>query len=108
MLDNSVFGVSLLINLTIISLLMFGLKKYYQNKPKVDKGKKFAYFALSYRRKFWRTIYSIPFLLLVIVFMYFLFSLTPLFIGYVIFVVLLCVVQAYYNYVKWQEEKKSA
>lgn len=106
-MNYSVLWVSLLIILTIISLLMFCLKKYYQNKPKVDKGKKLAYFALSYRRKFWRTIYSIPFLLLVIVFMYFLFGITPLFIGYVIFVVLLCVVQAYYNYVKWQEEKKS-
>ncbi len=107
MMSSSVFWVSLLINLTIISLLTFGLKKYYRNKPKVDKGFKFAYFGLSYRRKFLRTFYSIPFFLLLIVFMYFLLGLSPLFIGYVIFVVIIFIVQVSYNYVKWQEEKKS-
>ena len=106
-MNDSVLWISLLINLIIILGVTIAFKRYYRNKPKVDKGVKFVYFGLSYRRKFWRTIYLIPLILFLIVLLYFLRGVDALFIGYVIFVVIIFIVQAYYNYVKWQEEEKS-
>lgn len=102
-MNNSVLWISLGINLVIILILTIGFRRYYRNKPKVDQGMKIAYYGLSYRRKFWRTIYSLPLFLIFIVPMYFLLDIA-VFIGYVIFTGIVFIIQAYYNYVKWQEE----
>ncbi|WP_341320432.1 ATPase [Solibacillus sp. FSL H8-0523] len=107
-MNDSGLWISLGINLVIILILTIGFRRYYRNKPKVDQGFKIAYYGLSYRRKFWRTIYSLPLLLVYIVLMYFLLGLDALFIGFVIFAGIIFIVQAYYNYVKWQEEEKLA
>ena len=106
-MNNSVLWISLGINLAIILALTIGFRRYYRNKPKVDQGFKIAYYGLSYRRKFWRTINSVPLLLVYIVLMYFLLGIDALFIGFVIFTGIIFIVQASYNYVKWQEEEKS-
>ena len=107
-MNDSGLWFSLLINLVIVSAALIGFRRYYRHKPKVDQGVKFNYFGLSYRRKFWRTIYTLPLLVVYIVLMYFLLGTDALFIGFVIFAGIVFIVQAYYNYVKWQEEEKLA
>lgn len=107
-MNDSGLWFSLAINLVIVLGAIIGFRRYYRDKPKVDKGMKIAYYGLSYRRKFWRTIYSLPVVLVYIVLMYFLLGLDALFIGFVIFVSIIFIVQAFYNYVKWQDEEKLA
>ena len=107
-MNDSGLWFSLLINLVIVLAAIIGFRRYYRHKPKVDQGVKIAYFGLSYRRKFWRTIYSLPLFVIYIGLMYFLLGMDALFFGFVIFTVIVFIVQAYYNYVKWQEEEKSA
>lgn len=105
-MNDSGLWFSIVINLVIVLGAIIGFRRYYRDKPKVDKGVKIAYYGLSYRRKFWRTIYSLPLFLIFIVPMYFLLDIA-VFIGYVIFISIVFIIQAYYNYVKWQEEEKS-
>ena len=93
-------------SLIIVFASLIGFSRYYRHKPKVDQGVKFNYFGLSYRRKFWRTIYTLPLLPLYIGLIYFLEGMGTLFIGFVIFGSIVFIGQAYYNYVKWQEEEK--
>ena len=107
-MNDSGLWFSLMINLVIVLAAIIGFRRYYRHKPKVDQGFKFTYFGLSYRRKFWRTIYTLPLLVVYIVLMYFLLGMDALFIGFVIFAGIVFIVQAYYNYVKWQEEEKLA
>jgi ABC-type sugar transport system permease subunit len=79
---------------------------YYWKKPKVDKGFKFAYYGLSHRRKFWRTIYFIPFACLFIIIILYITGVTKVSVGLVGFYVILIIIQASYNYVKWQNEEQ--
>lgn len=105
---DSTLWITLLISLASILVLTVGMAMFYRNKPKTDKGFKVAYYGLTYRRKFWRTIYSSPIFILLIILMYFLLGFEPLFIGYTIFTVIIFIVQAYYNYVKWKKEETAA
>lgn len=103
---EKLFILSFCINLFIIFIVSFGLHLYYRNKPKVDKGFKFAYFGLSYRRKFWRTIQSIPICVISIGVLFYVIGFSALFIFSTLFITLLLIVQTYYNYTKWQQGKQ--
>ena len=71
---------------------------------KVDKGLEFRYYKLSYRRRFIRTLWLIPWMLLVLFLMHWLgASLFILVLTTVIFTIT-DFVQALYNYKKWKEE----
>jgi len=75
-------------------------------EEKVDKGFELIYFNLSYRRKFIRTLWLIPWMILILCFMYWQgFSLVKLLLFTVIFTVA-CIIQALYNYKKWKVEMK--
>lgn len=73
-------------------------------KEKVDKGFEFNYYNLSYRRRFIRTLWLIPWMVLALCWMCWLdvsiFILVPLAVGFAI----ADFVQALYNYKKWKEE----
>ncbi|MGN7476252.1 ATPase [Solibacillus silvestris] len=88
----------------IISALLIGSYFYYKKKPKVDKGFKFAYYGLSYRRKFLRTMYSIPIYILSLAIIYFAAGFSDFFIFSTTLLAVLLVIQASYNYIKWQKE----
>ena len=87
-------------------IISFGLFLYYRKKPKVDKGFKFNYYALSYRRKFWRTVYSIPLGIPPIVVIYLVLGFSRLFIFIILFFTLLFALQASFNYIMWKRELK--
>lgn len=97
---------SLFIPIVASFITSIGLYLYYRKKTKVDQGFKFAYYALSYRRKFWRTVYSIPICILSIGVIYFTLGFSSLFIFITLFLTILFVIQATYNYVMWQRELK--
>ncbi len=80
------------------------LAKRYDMSQKVDKGIELCYWKLSYRRKFIRTLWIIPFEVIVIsnfctTYQSYIF---PWIIGAVLF--LLSFIQAIYNYKKWKQE----
>ena len=98
---------SIIIPLVVSLITIIGFYLYYRKKPKVDKGFKFAYYALSYRRKFWRTVYSIPICILSIAIIYLTLGFSSLFIFLTLFITISLIIQASYNYVMWQKEKQS-
>ena len=87
-------------------IISIGLYLYYRKKPKVDKGFKFNYYALSYRRKLWRTVYSIPLSIPPIAVIYLILGFSSLFIFIILFFTILFALQASFNYVMWQRELK--
>ena len=91
--------------IVVISMGMSSfLAKRYDMSQKVDKGIELCYWKLSYRRKFIRTLWIIPFEVIVIsnfctTYQSYIF---PWIIGTVLF--LLSFIQAIYNYKKWKQE----
>ena len=73
-------------------------------KEKVDKGFELIYYNLSYRRRFIRTLWLIPWNLLVLCWLRWLG--TPMFIIIPVAVVFVIIdyIQALHNYKKWKEE----
>ena len=73
-------------------------------KGNVDKGFEINYYNLSYRRKFIRTLWMIPFMILTICLMVWMGA--PLFITIPVAVIFAVTgfIQAFHNYKKWQEE----
>lgn len=86
--------------LLVISITTLGLSVYFRKKPKVDKGFKFAYHGLSYRRKFLRTIYSIPLSIFPLAIIYYSEGLSANFIFVTLLLVIVLVFQTSYNYIK--------
>lgn len=91
----------ILILVLITTLVLF---MYYRKKPKVDKGFKFAYHGLSYRRKFLRDLYSIPICIIALAIIYWVEGFTNLFIFFTLFFIILSGIQTSYNYIKWKKE----
>ncbi|MBD8036240.1 ATPase [Solibacillus sp. A46] len=103
---QNLIALSLVIPIVVSFITLLGFYLYYRKKPKVDKGFKFAYYALSYRRKFWRTVYSMPICIISIGVIYLTLGFSKLFIFITFFITILFAIQATYNYVMWQRELK--
>ncbi|MGE7982084.1 ATPase [Solibacillus sp. NPDC093137] len=101
-LDFSIVLAFILIMVLITPLV---LSIYYRKKPKVDKGLKFAYHGLSYRRKFLRNLYSIPICIVALAIIYWVEGFTNLFIFFSLFFIVLFGIQTSYNYIKWKKEE---
>ena len=91
--------------LILVLITTLVLSMYYRKKPKVDKGFKFAYHALSYRRKFLHTIYSIPIYIISLVIIFWVEGFTNFFIFFTLFFIILFGIQTSYNYIKWKKEE---
>lgn len=90
----------------LAAILIFS--RVYRKKEKVDKGFVFAYWRLSYRRKFIRTLWMIPVDILVVIGIHLLLK-SPAATAFVAAVaVVSLVVQAVYTYRKWKEEEAEA
>ncbi|MDE4085939.1 hypothetical protein PO902_12920 [Planococcus maritimus] len=95
-----------LIAVILVNLVM---KYFLKDKKKKDKGFVLFYQRLSYRRRFIRALWGIPFMLL----MYFLiyrfggFTETQLQIVALVFV-LMVLFDAGYNYYRWKKEEQAA
>ena len=97
-----IFLISIIISL-IISLI---LEKLLKHGEKVDKGFAFCFWKLSYRRKFIRTFWMLPLLMIVISYLHIAFKsylLTGI-IGAILSAIF--VLQLIYYYKKWQKEKQ--
>lgn len=91
--------------LILVSITTLVLSMYYRKKQKVDKGFKFAYHGLSYRRKFLRDLYSIPICILALAIIYWVEGFTDFFIFFTLFFIILFGIQTSYNYITWKKEE---
>ena len=74
-------------------------------KEKVDKGFEIFYNNLSYRRKFIRTLWMIPWTILALLFFYVVGLSMIAILSYAVVFVVIGYKQASYNYKKWKEEE---
>lgn len=87
----------------IISLF---LEKIFGNGEKIDRGLVFCFWNLSYRRKFIRTLWLLPILVIVIFYLYITFKsylLTGI-IGVILSIIF--IFQVVYYYKKWKVEEQ--
>jgi len=77
-------------------------------KNKVDKGFELIYWNLSYRRKFIRTLWLIPFGILTLIVVWL--KLENFIFNSIIttFLIAIFIIQLIYNFIKWKEEKQSS
>lgn len=101
--------VIIIVLITIIFSIILG--RIFKDKEKVDKGFEFVYYKLSYRRKFIRTIVSLPFLAGCLGILYYLnlsiqyWSQRTYFIILTIFIIAYAI-QLVYNYKMWKKEEE--
>lgn len=91
--------------ITALSSLNFLEKVEKADKGCVDKGFELRYHKLSYRRRFIRTLWLIPWIILILIWLYWLdtpaYILVPMAVGFAV----VEYIQASVNYKKWKEEK---
>ena len=73
---------------------------------KVDKGFQLIYWKLSYRRKFIRTLWSIPILVISIGIIIFLGNGIFMSIVMPLILIILFIIQLIYNYIKWEKDEQ--
>lgn len=90
---------------SLIVIIIFSVS--YRHKSKVDKGPKLNYFSLSYRRKMIRTLMTFPVVILAVIaillFPNFSIRIEMLF---VIFLLLVFVIQLIYNFYMWKKKEE--
>lgn len=74
---------------------------------KVDSGFEFIYWRLSYRRKFIRTLWSIPFCAAMLILVWLISDNILMNKVETILVFFILVIQLRYNYIKWKKEEKN-
>ncbi len=79
-----------------------------KQKNKVDKGFRLWYFGLSYRRKFIRTLWLAPLIILVIWYLHHIGAYGPYLPLITLLLVVSFIAQAVYNYRRWQSEQKNS
>lgn len=99
---------SLFIPIIIALLFSIILSIVFKGKDKVDRGFAFNYYRLSYRRKFLRSLTTLPILILVVIIIY-VFTDWSLLINILVGGILLMfyLVQLIYNYYMWQRNEDS-
>ncbi|MEW9095489.1 MAG: hypothetical protein AB2417_10450 [Clostridiaceae bacterium] len=75
---------------------------------KVDKGFELIYWNLSYRRKFIRTLWMIPFYTAVLAFIWFINSNSVMNTILIIFGVVVLLIQLIYTYSRWKKDEQSS
>lgn len=73
---------------------------------KVDKGFQLIYWKLSYRRKFIRTLWSIPIFVISIGIIIFLGNGIFMSIVMPLILIILFIIQLIYNYIKWKKDEQ--
>jgi len=75
-----------------------------KGKNKIDKGFELAYYKLSYRRRFIRTLWMVPWAILMTGLLYWWSKSMHLVVLAAVILGVIGFIQATYNYKKWQEE----
>lgn len=106
-ISNLGFLIIIVISLIGVSI-SFILSKVNKNKEKIDKGLVFAYYKLTYRRKWIRTLWSIPFLILclMVIYKYSEWS-TNVFILFSGLCIVMIVVEFFYGFYKWSKYERN-
>lgn len=94
-----------LISVVLAMVISSLLTKRFAASEKVDKGVEFFYWKLSYRRKFIRTLWTIPIDIAVIIYFHITFQSYLWTCTITIMWGILFLIQAIYNYRKWKNEK---
>lgn len=76
----------------------------HQNVQKIDEGFELVYWKLSYRRKFLRTLWMIPFIILAVFSTWLVWHSTAISITAALVLIIVEIVQAVYTYNKWKCE----
>lgn len=77
------------------------------DKGYVDKGFELNYYKLSYRRRFIRTLWLIPWIILILIWFYWLDTPAYILVPMAVCFAVVEYIQAFVNYKKWKEEKNS-
>ena len=88
----------------IVIIVSSILSVVFKNKEKEDKGSVFFYYKLSYRRKFIRTLWTFPVVVISLVVIYIFAGLNSnetLIISISFLIIFL--IQLFYNYLKWKK-----
>lgn len=95
----------LLMPIIITAIISLVLWQKLNAKDKINMGMKLCYWKLSYKRKFFRTLWLFPLFTIIIVLFHFTIKsfIIRCIIGLVSYILLL--VQAIYNYKKWNNEE---
>lgn len=103
-----IFGY-LIVPLIVVIVVNIVMKFILKDKEKKDKGFVLFYQRLSYRRRFIRALWGIPFMLLMYFFIYQLDVFTEIQLQIVALVFVLTVLfDAGYNYYRWKKEEQAA
>lgn len=74
------------------------------NKGKVDKGFELIYYRLSYRRRFIRTLWLIPWMIIALCWLRWLGASIFIVVPLAVIFAIIDFIQALHNYKKWKEE----
>lgn len=98
--------IPMIVSISIVLIVNLGFWLFYRKRHKKDKGFVFAYYHLSYRRRFKRNLWTIPVIILSIVVVYIVDFLPPLFKhGFLVAASIITVVELVYNYRKAKQEE---
>ena len=74
-------------------------------KNGTDEGNQVVYWKLSYRRKFIRTLWLIPFIILVLIALFVILDNPALVVGYAVLMIIATGLQLLYTYRRWKREE---
>jgi Ca2+/Na+ antiporter len=98
----------LIVNLCIVLVLSAFMSYITRNGKKKDKGFILSYYELSHRRKVIRTLWELPFLILLLTLMFFFTDIETIYmLSLSALLFLLFIGQFCYNYYKWKQKEKA-
>jgi Ca2+/Na+ antiporter len=98
----------LIVNLCIVLVLSAFMSYITRNGKKKDKGFILSYYELSHRRKVIRTLWELPFLILLLTLMFFFTDIETIYmLSLSALLFLLFIGQFCYNYHKWKQKEKA-
>lgn len=106
MADNEFFIIPIVTSVAVTLILGVVFSKLYKGNVKVDEGFELNYFKLSYRRKIIRTVMLFPFIVILLIIVYFFYNWSLIvFVSFALLPLLGTTVQMLYNYNKWKKEE---
>ncbi|MGD6843717.1 hypothetical protein ACQCVH_14485 [Bacillus infantis] len=98
----------LIVNLCIVLVLSAFMSYITRNGKKKDKGFILSYYELSHRRKVIRTLWELPFLILLLTLMFFFTDIETIYmLSLSALLIFAFIGQFCYNYYKWKQKEKA-
>ena len=105
--NDTLVGSKLIAIIVAISIIVVYTNFYIINKekPKIDQGFCLAYHKLSYRRRFVREMWSIPFIFLVLAIKYPSINLSAMGVAILFVLLFVAIIKSIYNYKMWKKHE---